>query len=129
MSSDEGTSTPSGGLRAATVSMVPPEAAPPGPHPEPPDDLHEHPLPIVAMRVGASWSRIFMLEYPPEYFDRSDRHRFNAPSAEFGTLYAGSEDACAFIETFGRDLDLRVVTMSELSLRGRSRVEVVQDLR
>jgi hypothetical protein len=128
MSFDEETSTLSSERRAAMESMVPPEAAPPGPHPEPPADLHHHSLPISTIRAGSSWSRIHLVEYSPEYFDATNRHRFNAPAGEFGTLYAGIDDACAFIETFGRELELRVVTMTELALRGRSRVEAVQDL-
>jgi RES domain-containing protein len=81
------------------------------------------------MSAGASWSRIYPLAYSPEYFDTSNRHRFNASAGEFGTLYAGSDDHCAFVETFGRELDLRVVAMRELALRGRSRVEIVRDVR
>ena len=73
--------------------------------------------------------RIYPLAFSPEYFDTTDRHRFNAPAAQFGTLYAGSDDACAFVETFGRDLDLRLVTFPALSSRGRSRVEIVRELR
>ena len=81
------------------------------------------------MRAGTSWTRIYPLAFSPEYFDATNRHRFNAPAGQFGTLYAGSDDSCAFIETFGRDLDLRVVAASDLSARGRSHIEIVRDLR
>lgn len=104
-------------------------ARPPGPHPDPPGDLKSRALPLTTLRAGTSWARIYPLGFSPEYFDATDRHRFNAPAGQFGTLYAGSDDACAFIETFGRDLDLRVVASSELAARGRSRVEIVRDLR
>jgi len=120
---------PSGGLRPATVNTVPPSAAVPGPHPDPPGDLHSRPLPLTILRAGTSWSRIYPLSFSPEYFDATNRHRFNAPAGEFGTLYAGNDDACAFVETFGRDLDLRVVSSADLAARGRSRVEIVRDLR
>jgi hypothetical protein len=73
--------------------------------------------------------RIYPLAFVPEYFDTTDRHRFNAPTGQFGTLYAGSDDACAFIETFGHDLDLRVVSSADLASRGRARIEIVRDLR
>jgi hypothetical protein len=109
--------------------MVPPRAASPGPHPDPPIDLDTYPLPITAVRAGASWRRIYRLAFPPEYFDRSDIHRFNPPSGEFGVLYAGEDDHCAFIETFGRDLGLRVVAAADLAQRGRSRIEINGRLR
>jgi hypothetical protein len=108
---------------------VPPSATLPGPHPDPPADLDSHPLPITTIRSGAAWLRIYLLAYSPEYFDATDRHRFNAPNGEFGTLYAGADDHCAFVETFGRDLDLRSVSMRDLALRGRARVEIIRDLR
>jgi hypothetical protein len=119
----------SGERRAATVSTVPPSAAAPGPHPDPPRDLAIRPLPLTILRTGTSWTRIYPLAFSPDYFDTSDRHRLNAPAGQFGTLYAGNDDACAFIETFGRDLDLRVVAHSDLATRGRSRVEIRRELR
>ena len=109
--------------------MGPPSGVIPGPHPDPPADLDSYPLPITTIRSGASWSRIYPLAFSPEFFDTSNRHRFNAPAGEFGTLYAGDNDACAFVETFGRNLGLRGVSTAELSVRGRSRVEIVCDLR
>lgn len=102
---------------------------PPGPHPNPPADLNSRPLPVTTLRAGTAWTRIYPLAFSPEYFDATNRHRFNAPAGQFGTLYAGSDDSCAFVETFGRDLDLRLVAMSDLSSRGRARVEIVRDLR
>ena len=108
---------------------MPPSAAPPGPHPEPPSDLHQHALPIRTVPAGTSLLRIYPLGYSPSYFDVSDRHRFNAPNGEFGTLYAGDDDHCAFAETLLRNLDLRVVSMTDLAGRGRSRVDLLGDLR
>jgi len=84
---------------------------------------------LTTLHAGTSWTRIYQLTFSPEYFDTTNRHRFNAPDRQFGTLYAGSDDACALVETFGRDLDLRVVSTSDLSARGRSHVEIVRDLR
>lgn len=111
------------------MSTVPPSAAPPEPHPDPPAHLASQPLPITVIRAGTAWLRIYSLAFSPRYFDASNRHRFNAPDGGFGVLYAGSDDHCAFIETFGRDLRLRVVTLSELAVRGRSSVRVIGDLR
>ena len=84
---------------------------------------------MTTLRVGTAWTRIYPLALSPEYFDATDRHRFNAPAGQFGALYAGSDDACAFVETFGRDLDLRVVASADLAARGRSRVEIVREVR
>ena len=104
-------------------------AGPPGPHPDPPGDLDSRALPLTTLTAGTSWTRIYPLAFSPEYFDTSNRHRFNAPAGQFGALYAGSDDSCAFIETFGRDLDLRVVATNDLKERGRSRIEITRDLR
>lgn len=83
----------------------------------------------MTVRAGAAWLRIYRLAFSPEHFDRSDSHRFNAPSGEFGVLYAGEDDYCGFIETFGRDLGLRIVAAEDLGPRGRARIEVAGDLR
>ncbi len=109
--------------------MVPPSAAFPGPHHDPTPDLHRHPLPVTTIPTGTSWLRIYPIAYAPEYFDRSDKHRFNAPSGQFGTLYAGSDDHCAFIETLLRSSPLHYVSMADLADRGRARIEVVGGLR
>lgn len=107
---------------------MPPSAAPPGPHPNPPTDLQSVPLPLTEVGTLSTWIRIYPLAYSPEFFDPSDKHRFSAPAGEFGTLYAGNDSYCAFAETLLRDSRLRYVSNADLSIRGRARIEIVRPL-
>ena len=58
------------------------------------------------------------------YFGRTSAGRFNAPGGEYGTLYAALDAHAAFVETFGRDPGIRLVSRSALaeSLHVRLRV-------
>lgn len=97
------------------ANTVPPEEALPGRHPEPPTDLNQRSLPLIAAHTP--WFRIYQSNYAPLFFGRTGRYRFDAPAGEFGILYAGHDEYCAFIETFGHSLNSRVVTMDELKRR------------
>jgi len=109
------------------ANTVPPEETPPGRHPEPPADLNQRSLPIIA--VHAPWFRIHQSNYAPLFFGRTGRYRVDAPDGEFGVLYAGHDEQCAFVETFGHSLDMRVVTMDELKRRDLARLVVNRPLR
>ena len=76
-----------------------PEAAPPGPHPEPPEDLAFRPLPLTT--TDGPWFRLHHLEYAALRFGRLARSRFDAPAGEYGMLYCAVDPHCAFVETFG----------------------------
>lgn len=110
-----------------TVNTALPEVIAPGKHPEPPADLDERPLPMIL--TDRSWFRIHQSRYSPLFFGRTGRYRFDAPAGEFGVLYAGKDEHCAFVETFGHSLDIRVVTMDELRRCERSRLTVNRPLR
>jgi hypothetical protein len=71
-----------------------------GPLPPPPGDLDGRTLPIT--HLGRTWYRIHSCRHGALYFNPHPVARFNAPAGEYGTLYAGSELACCFVETFGR---------------------------
>lgn len=107
--------------------MAPPSAAGPPPHPPPPADLARRDLPLV--EVAGPWLRSYRLAYTPLYFGCSGRERFDAPDGRYGVCYAGDDDACAFIETFGHQTGRRVVTVSELLGRGRARLTAGRPLR
>ena len=112
--------------------MEPPDPSTrPGPHPEPPDDLTREPLPIHTVPSGTTWYRLHPLAYEeqPLYFGRGRENRFAAPGEEYGVLYAGDSPHCAFIETFGRELGVRVVTEALLRTSCLTEVHVVDDLR
>ncbi len=99
----------------------------PGAHPEPPADLDQRSLPILS--TEADWFRIHQSRYAAIFFGRTRRYRFDAPAGEFGVLYAGSDEQCAFVETFGHSLDIRVVTMDELKQRDLTRLTANRSLR
>src|SRR5947209_15807972 len=88
------------------------KAGHPGPHPEPPDDLADR-KPLIR-RVNRVWFRVYNFHYHPIYFGSKPRNRFDAPAGEFGVLYLGADEHCAFIETLGQDTGTRVVTSSAL---------------
>lgn len=56
-------------------------------------------------------------------------YRFGAPAGEFGVLYAGNDEYCAFVETFGHSLDVRVATRDDLKQRALSCLTVNRPLR
>lgn len=100
--------------------MLPSEEYP-GAHLEPPDDLAERTLPLVETK--GPWSRIHRVEYEPLYFGRSGDNRFDAPAGEYGVLYVGEDEHCAFIETFGQQTGTNLVSGSELEARGLAKIE------
>lgn len=106
---------------------MPPEAAYPGPHPLPVDDLQRRPLPLIV--TGQSWYRIHRIGDDALHFGESGGSRFDAPGREFGVLYAGSDAYCAFIETLGRRIGERNVHVHDLRARMLVRIDVGQPLR
>ncbi len=72
----------------------------PGPHPAPPRDLADRPLPLRTWQ--SPWLRIHRAVRPPLHFGRSGDNRFDDAAAEFGVLYLGADFEGAFVETFGR---------------------------
>ncbi len=63
------------------------------------------------------------------HFGRSGDNRFDAPDGEFGVLYAGKDERCAFIEVFGHATGMRFVEQSELAARGLARIAPRRPLR
>ena len=105
----------------------------PAPHPEPPPDIANRPLPL--MSVNHPWFRIHRREHQPLYFGRSGDNRFDAPAEEYGILYIAQDEYGAFIEVFGRDnvqeteARRNFVTTSALQKRALVRIEPRQPLR
>ncbi len=90
------------------------------PHPEPPPDLRTRPLPLRSAR--GPWIRLHVCDRSARFFGKAGLHRFDAPAGEYGILYAGEDDFCAFVEGFGDPLDTRVVSRSDLRERCLSKV-------
>ncbi len=63
------------------------------------------------MPAGTIWYRLhpFAYEHEPLHFGGGPERRFAAPASEYGVLYAADSPHCAFLETFGRELGVRIV--------------------
>ena len=123
----------------------------PGPHPHqqagsasPPDDFDSIELPLVSKSVHAStrkiaggpWFRLHATGHGALHFGRTHTYRFDDPKGKFGVLYAGTDEYCAFIETFGQVLGpplpaagLRYVTDGDLERRDLARIRTSSKLR
>src|SRR3954469_14452002 len=99
------------------------EVSRPGPHPEPPPDLASRPLHLLT--IDHAWVRSHPTTFEPLYFGRSGDNRFDAPHGEYGVLYLAREVEGAFVETFGRRLEYRAVTMAALRQRVLTEVRAV----
>lgn len=105
-----------------------PEESPPGPHHDPPAEIGTfEPL----LRITEEpWFRIYRAGLEPLFFGRTGGNRFDPPRGEFGTLYAGQDPCCAFIETFGHETgDVDFVTLDALRARELARIEPRRPLR
>jgi hypothetical protein len=89
----------------------------PGDHPEPPADLaHRSPL-VLTLTAGTRLSRIHKIGQDPLFFGRTRRNRFDSPDGTYGVLYTGFDEFCAFIETFGQNTGISIVTITALKER------------
>lgn len=106
----------------------------PGPHPEPPANLHSLDLPLKTIDHGSGlWPRLYSASYPSSlHFGTGRRHRFDDPEGEYGVLYAGEDVACAFIETFGDSHSAKgsiELAAAELVNRHLALIEIQRPLR
>lgn len=99
----------------------------PAPHPGPPADLASRKLPF--KNVKTNLVRMHVLSRDPGFFGRLATFRFDAPGKEFGVLYAGNDALCAFIETFGNQLEPRLIALADLEKRGLAEVRPIRPLR
>ena len=86
----------------------------PGIHPEPPNDLQTRNLPII--RIETSWFRIHQSRCSPLYYGNSGKYRFDAPAQEYGIMYIALDPHGCFIETFGSQTSIQVISYRELYL-------------
>jgi RES domain len=89
----------------------------PAPHPEPLKNLSSQTLPLI--QLHQPWYRIHQSRYEPLHFGNS-RYRFDAPQQEYCLMYVAQNPEGAFIETFGANTGVRVISNDELSLRNIS---------
>lgn len=95
-------------------------------HPLPPSDLNSRGLPLVAS--SGPFLRMHDATKGALYFGRTGRYRFDAPAGQYGVLYCGDDPHCAFIETFGHDTGINVVSLSDLRARSLARIELQRPL-
>jgi hypothetical protein len=89
----------------------------PAPHPESPQNLSSQTLPLIQLRQP--WYRIHQSRYKPLHFGNSG-YRFDAPQQEYCVMYIAQNPEGAFIETFGANTGIRIISNDELILRSIS---------
>ena len=95
-------------------------------HPLPPSDLNLRRLPLVS--IPGPFVRMHDATKGALYFGRAGRYRFDAPAGQYGVLYCGDDPYCAFIETFGHDTGINVVSLGDLRARTLARIELRRPL-
>jgi hypothetical protein len=106
----------------------------PGPHlPLPPADLASHALSLSTLKRGTTLFRSHAVGKGPIWFGPRSGHpaeyRFDAPGGGYGVCYLGRSEMAAFVETFLRDLPVRVVSRVNLELRSISTITLTRSLR
>lgn len=103
----------------------------PGPHPLPPSDFSERPLPLI--EVNQTWLRIHPQGASALYWGLQPRRgypsRWDAPDDSYGVLYVGADEYAAFIETFGHATGIRVLQTADLAARTLSRITITRPIR
>jgi hypothetical protein len=103
----------------------------PGEHHDPPAGFNSQTLPI--KQTGElklrDLVRIHASDHGPISFGKSGRNRWDDSRLKFGVLYAGSDDFCAFIETFGHTTGVNLVEESDLETKSMSRIPIKKSLR
>lgn len=95
------------------------------PLPQPPTALRDLKLPIV--NTEHACIRIHRLAHEPAFWGRTGHNRFDAPSGDYGVLYAAETFDGAFIETFG-DVSPKTVSVNSLAVRGVATVSPGREL-
>jgi hypothetical protein len=97
---------------------------PSGSPPFPPAWLSTINLPIIELPALAALVRVHRLEHDPVFFSpgagNAPLGRFDSPSGAFGILYLAQSLEGAFAETVLRNLQRRLVDLSEITIRAMS---------
>lgn len=97
------------------------------PHQSPPSDLYSRKLPTIIKE--SPWFRIHKTQHSGLYFGKSKSYRFDDPQQQYGVMYAAVAPHGAFIETFGNQTGIRIISMSELAIRSISELICQQSLK
>jgi RES domain len=101
----------------------------PGEHPEPPSDLATREPLLAEMQVGAILSRLHAKGKSPLFFGRTGGNRVDSPDFTYGVLYAGLDEYCSFIETYGQTTGIRTVTESSIDGRHLAHLELLRPMK
>jgi hypothetical protein len=101
----------------------------PGEHPEPPADLASRDPLLADVPVGVILSRLHARGKSPLFFGRTGGNRFDSPDHTYGVLYAGLDEYCSFIETYGQTTGIRTVTETALEGRHLAHLELLRPIK
>jgi hypothetical protein len=96
----------------------------------PPADLHSREPLIYAASTAQIWYRSHKTGRDAVFFGRNRTFIWDAPRGDYGVLYLGADERCAFMESIGRGvLRTRLVPASQLKTLEFSRVRFSTELR
>jgi len=101
----------------------------PGEHPEPPGDLETSEPLLAELSIGAILSRLHNRGISPLFFGRTGGNRFDSPDRSYGVLYAGLDEYCSFIETYGQTTGIQTVTSTALEGRHLAHLELLRPMK
>ncbi len=101
----------------------------PGEHPEPPADLETREPLLAQLSIGAILSRLHNRGRSPLFFGRTGGNRFDSPNSSYGVLYAGLDEYCSFIETYGQTTGIRTVTSTAIEARHLAHLELRRSMK
>jgi hypothetical protein len=94
------------------------------PHPFPPENFNKLSLPVTKTKERKIYYRLNQANFPNAiYFDRSGRGRFDSAESSYGICYVGETIEVTFIETFGRQLGVKFVSLEFIKTRNLFAIE------
>jgi hypothetical protein len=96
----------------------------------PPADLPNR-VPLIHISADTDiWYRSHSMDKGPLFFGKTMTQRWDAPAGEYGVLYLGSDEFCAFMESIGRGLlRTRLVPKALIQRKGLSKVRFTRSVR
>ena len=95
-----------------------------------PADLHDRNPLIHKVSPNDVWFRAYRNGFAPIFYGRNRVYRWDAPEGEYGVLYLGADEYCAFMESIGRGaLRTRFVPARQLNERRLCKIGFSRELR
>jgi hypothetical protein len=99
----------------------------PGTLPAPPADLARRRVTLV--NFADPFFRTHRINLNPVHYGKRCTSRFDDPNQDYGVLYAGVDEFCAFIETFTRAAGIQIVSTTALEQNALSRLTTDRPIR